>query len=163
MDEKNNNQIVFLDTLVHRDINNHLVTTVYRKPTHIDQYLAIYCHHPEYIKSGVVGCLYDRASNIVTKPRCTATRNGISSPPLCPTVTQNPLFNGSWKLSVDSPRRSRNTQPRHFLRSSMGSLDNYAADRKPGHSHCLQIKYHNSELFGPPRGPQSRQTWRNSA
>ena len=72
MDEKNNNQIAFLDTLVHRDINNHLVTTVYRKPTHTDQYLAIDCHHREYVKSGVVRCLYDRVSNNVTKPHCTA-------------------------------------------------------------------------------------------
>ena len=72
MEVENNNQIVFLDTLVHRDTSNHLVTTVCRKPTHTDQYLAPDSHHPEYVKSGVVGCLYDRASNIVTKPRHTA-------------------------------------------------------------------------------------------
>ena len=65
--------IAFLDTLVHRDINNHLVTTVYRKPIKTDQCLAFDTDHPEYVKSGVVKCPYDRASNIVNKPRCTDT------------------------------------------------------------------------------------------
>ena len=73
MEVKNNNQIAFLDMLVHRDINNHLVTTEYRKLTNTDQYLAFDSNHPEYIKSGVVRCLYDRATDIVTKPCCTVT------------------------------------------------------------------------------------------
>ena len=73
MEVENNNQIAFLDTLVHRDINNRLMTAVYIKPTHTDQYIIFDSNHPENVKSGVVRRLYDRASNIVTKPRCIST------------------------------------------------------------------------------------------
>ena len=73
MKVKNNNRVAFLDTLAHRDINNHLMTTVYRIPTNTDQYLVFYSHPPEYVNSGVVGCLYDRDSIIVTKACITAT------------------------------------------------------------------------------------------
>ena len=48
--------------------------TVYRKPTHTYQYLAFDSHHLEYVKSGAVRCHYDRASNVITKPCCTATK-----------------------------------------------------------------------------------------
>ena len=41
---------------------------VYRKPTHIDQYLAYDSHHPQSVKRGIVKCLYDRAKRLVTKP-----------------------------------------------------------------------------------------------
>ena len=73
MEVENDNRIAFLDTLVHRDTNGRLSTTVYRKPTHTDQYLAFDSHHPRSVKRGVVKCLYDRALRTVTKPACTAT------------------------------------------------------------------------------------------
>ena len=70
---KNNKHIVFLDTPVHRIINNQLVTSACRKATHTDQYLALDSHHPQYVKSGVMRYLYDdRACHMVTKPCCTA-------------------------------------------------------------------------------------------
>ncbi|XP_041483471.1 uncharacterized protein LOC121430261 [Lytechinus variegatus] len=72
MEREDNNRIAFLDTLVHRDDEGRLTTTVYRKPTHTDQYLAYDSHHPQSVKRGVVKCLYDRASRIVSKPQCTA-------------------------------------------------------------------------------------------
>ena len=40
------NTIPFLDTSFSRDSNGLLITTVYRKPTHTDQYLAYDSHHP---------------------------------------------------------------------------------------------------------------------
>ena len=46
--EKDNTIISFLDTSVSRDSNGLLTTTVYRKPTHTDQYLAYDSHHPIY-------------------------------------------------------------------------------------------------------------------
>ncbi|XP_071476058.1 uncharacterized protein [Diadema antillarum] len=63
---------VILETLVHRDTGGRLTTTVYRKPTHTDQYVAYDSHHPKSVKRGVVKCLYERASRIVSKPHCTA-------------------------------------------------------------------------------------------
>ena len=43
-------------------------TTVYRKPTHTDQYLAYDSHHPQSVKRGIVKCLYDRAKHLTSKP-----------------------------------------------------------------------------------------------
>ena len=51
------NSIPFLDTSVIRDSNGLLTTSVYRKPTHIDQYLAYDSHHPQSVKRGIVKCL----------------------------------------------------------------------------------------------------------
>ena len=68
---EHDNTIAFLDTLVHREADGSLTTTVYRKPTHTDQYLAYDSHHPEFVKRGVAKCLHDRASRLVTRPRCT--------------------------------------------------------------------------------------------
>jgi len=48
------NTIPFLDTSVSRDSNGVLTTTVYRKPTHTDQYLAYDSHHPQSVKRGIV-------------------------------------------------------------------------------------------------------------
>nr|XP_054766136.1 uncharacterized protein LOC129273118 [Lytechinus pictus] len=72
METEDNNRIAFLDNIVHRDSEGGLTTTLYRKHTHTDQYLAYDSHHPLSIKRGVVKCLYDRASRIVLKPQCTA-------------------------------------------------------------------------------------------
>ncbi len=67
METEENSTIPFLDTLVHREPNGQLTTTVYRKPTHTDQYLAYDSHHPQSVKRGVVKCLNDRATRVVTK------------------------------------------------------------------------------------------------
>ena len=53
---------------VSREPDGHLTTTIYRKPTHTDQYLAYHSHHPQSVKCGIVKCLYGRASRLVTKP-----------------------------------------------------------------------------------------------
>ena len=59
--------IAFLDTLVTREPDGKLHTSVYRKPTHTDQYLAYDSHHPQSVKRGIVKCLHDRAKRIITK------------------------------------------------------------------------------------------------
>ena len=46
------NTIHFLDTTVTRDSDGLLITTVYRKPTHTDQYLAYDSHQPQSVKRG---------------------------------------------------------------------------------------------------------------
>ena len=69
MDVLSNNQIAW-----HTGISTITLTTIYRKGSHADQHLAFHSRHPHYVKSGVVRCLYDRASNIVPKPRYTATQ-----------------------------------------------------------------------------------------
>ena len=68
METENDNKIAFLYALVSREPDGRLTTSVYRKPTHTDQYLAHDSHHPQSVKRGIVKCLYDRAKRPVTKP-----------------------------------------------------------------------------------------------
>ena len=62
------NTIHFRDTTVTRDSDGLLITTVYRKPTHTDQYLAYDSHQPQSVKRGVVKSQYDRAKHLRAKP-----------------------------------------------------------------------------------------------
>ena len=68
METESDSKLAFLDTAVSREPDGRLTTSVYRKPTHTDQYLAYDSHHPQSVKRGIVKCLYDRAKRIVTKP-----------------------------------------------------------------------------------------------
>ena len=68
METETNNTIPFLDTLVTRDSDGYFSTSVYRKPTHTDQYRAYDSHHPQSVKRGIVKCLYDRSKHLITKP-----------------------------------------------------------------------------------------------
>ena len=54
----------FLDTGLQRDMNEELIISVYRKPTHTDRYLQLHSHHPAQVKKGLVKCLLDRARDI---------------------------------------------------------------------------------------------------
>ena len=72
METENDNKITSLDSLVTREPDGKLHTSVYRKPTHTDQYLMYDTHHPQSVKRGIVKCLHDRAERIITKPSGTA-------------------------------------------------------------------------------------------
>ena len=72
-DQKNQDlrgSLPFLDILVTPDEEDRLETSVYRKPTHMDQYLQWDSHHPISSKYSVVGTLYHRA-----KPYAPTTRS----------------------------------------------------------------------------------------
>ena len=47
METEKDNKLAFLDTAVLREPDGRLTTSVYRKPTHTDQYLAYDSHHPQ--------------------------------------------------------------------------------------------------------------------
>ena len=68
METENDNKIAFLDASVSREPDGRLTTSVYRKPTHTDQYLAYDSHHPQSVKRGIVKCVYARAKRLVTTP-----------------------------------------------------------------------------------------------
>ena len=68
MEIEEDNIILFLDTTASRDSDGLVTTTVYRKPTHTDQYLAYDSHHLQSVKRVSVKCLYDRATHFTTKP-----------------------------------------------------------------------------------------------
>ncbi|XP_071500717.1 uncharacterized protein [Diadema antillarum] len=60
--------LAFLDVEVHVDSNGTLSTSVYRKPTHTDQYLNFQSHHPLVHKLAVIRTLFHRADTIVHSP-----------------------------------------------------------------------------------------------
>ena len=71
METENDNKLAFLDTAVSRETDGRLITSVYRKPTHTDQYLAYDSHHPQSVKRGIVNCLYERTKRLIPKPNVT--------------------------------------------------------------------------------------------
>ena len=62
---ESDHKLPFLDVLIHRDISSTLNTTLYRKPTHTNQYLNFESNHPLSTRIGVARTLFDRASQIV--------------------------------------------------------------------------------------------------
>ena len=69
--EENNKQdgaISFLDTIVKPQADNTLSITVYRKPTHTDQYCQWDSHHHLMSKYSVIRTLPNRARTVCTKP-----------------------------------------------------------------------------------------------
>ncbi|XP_068735165.1 uncharacterized protein [Montipora capricornis] len=68
METENDFKLAFLDTAVSREPDGRLTTSVYRKPTHTDQYLSYDSQHPQSVKRGIVKCLYERTKRLVTKP-----------------------------------------------------------------------------------------------
>ena len=68
METKNDSKVAFLDVSVSREPDGRLTTSVHKKPTHTDQYLANDSHHPQSVKRSIEKCLYDRAKRLVTEP-----------------------------------------------------------------------------------------------
>ena len=62
---KSDHKLPSLEVLIHRDISGTLNTTVYRKPTHINQYLNFQSNHLLSTHISVARTLFDRASQIV--------------------------------------------------------------------------------------------------
>ena len=54
METENDTKLAFLDTSVSKEPNGRLTTSVYRKPTLTDQYLAYDSHHPQSVKRFIV-------------------------------------------------------------------------------------------------------------
>ena len=67
-DNKEDGTIPFLDTIVKPEADGTLSTTVYRKPTHTDQYLQWDSHHHLSAKFSVIHTLSHMASTVCSKP-----------------------------------------------------------------------------------------------
>ena len=67
MNTEKDNKIAFLETSVTRVPDKRQTTSVYREPTHTDQYLVYDSHPPQSVKRVIIKCLYDWAKRRVTK------------------------------------------------------------------------------------------------
>ena len=67
-DNKEDGSIPFLDTIVKPEADGSLSITVYRKPTHTDQYLQWDSHHHLSAKFSVIHTLSHRAQTVCSKP-----------------------------------------------------------------------------------------------
>ena len=65
---KKDEAIPFLDTIVKPEADGKLSTTVYRKPTHADQYLQWGSHHHLSAKFSVIHTLSHRAQTVCSNP-----------------------------------------------------------------------------------------------
>ena len=142
METENDNKIAFPDASVSREPDGSLTTSVYRNPTHTDQYLAYDSHHPQSVKRGIVKCLYDRAKRLVTKPSViSAEKKHLSSVLVSNGYPSS--FCAEEQQSKNSPQeraRGRIQIHRRFTPRS-GSIG--ASSPLPGttrHSHRLQIR-----------------------
>ena len=85
-DNKEDGSIPFLDTIVKPEVDGSLSITVYRKPTHTDQYLQWDSHHHLSVKFSVIQTLSHRASTVCAailscskKKRITSGRLSLSA------------------------------------------------------------------------------------
>ena len=65
---KEDGVIPFLDTIVESEVDGSLSITVYRKPTHMDQYLKWDSHHHLPAKFSVINTLTHRAKTVCSNP-----------------------------------------------------------------------------------------------
>ena len=65
MEEEGNGELAFLNTLLKQNNGKISVLLVYRKPTHIDQYLHYSSHHQTSCKQSVVSSLFNGAYSII--------------------------------------------------------------------------------------------------
>ena len=68
IEKEESGSLAFLDTNTIRQSDGTLKATVYRKPTHTDQYLDFKSAHPEEHKLGVIRTLHQRAEVVTTDP-----------------------------------------------------------------------------------------------
>ena len=67
-DNKEDGAIPFLDTIVKPEVDGKLSITVYRKPTHTNQYLQWDSHHHLSAKFSVIHTLSHRAQTVCSNP-----------------------------------------------------------------------------------------------
>ena len=117
MEIEKDNTIPFLDTSVSRDSNGLLTTTVYRKPTHTDQYLAYDSHHPQSVKRGIVKWLYDGAKHLTSKPSAQSLKKrNIYHRYLFRTDILLHLYESSQKQQDQQPTKNRLRRNLNLLR-----------------------------------------------
>ena len=140
METENDNKIAFLDASVSREPDGCLNTSVYRKPTHTDQYLTYDSYHPQSVKCGIVKCLYDRAERL---DQTVSHLHGKETFVICACLQRiSLLLCAEDQQSKNSPQEracGRIQIHRHFTLHSGSIGASSPLPRTTRHSHHLQI------------------------
>ena len=112
IEREENSQLPFLDTCVHINDDGSTRATVYRKPTHTDQYLNFQSNHHLQHKRSVVRTLLDRTEKLVTTE--------IEKKKEIQDVKQALQANGykSWTFQIQRPKRKDSEQKEKGKRAS---------------------------------------------
>ena len=105
-DNMEDGSIPFLDTIVKPEADGTLSITVYRKPTHTDQYLQWDSHHHLSAKFSVIQTLSHRASTVCSKPELLQQEKDHLRKALTKWNTLNGLWTRWRKDSTGLPDRS---------------------------------------------------------
>ena len=105
-DNKEDSSIPFLDTIVKPEADGTLSITVYRKPTHTDQYLQWDSHHHLSAKFSVIHILSHRAITVCSKPQLLQQEKDHLRKALTNTNILNELWTRWRKDSTGLPVRS---------------------------------------------------------
>ena len=114
-DARADGSIPFLDTIVMPQPDNSILTSVYRKPTHIDLYLHWDSHHYLSAKFSVINTLKYRAKTVCSKHHILKEEEDHLNKALrrCkfPTWTLNRVTSSKIKIEPNKgPARTRTTQ-----------------------------------------------------
>jgi len=71
MEQQEDDNLPFLDSLLHQTDDGTLEVSVYQKPTHTDRYLHVSSYHPPHAKRSMVSCLFHRARTIAQNDNIT--------------------------------------------------------------------------------------------
>ena len=108
----------FYDTLVTPQCDGSLVTTVYRKPTHTNQYLQSDSHHAITNKYSIISSLLHRAKHICSNQQLLEEEQSHIQGALSICKYPNWAINRT-KLKMSSPKSNRNNNSRTISRGHL--------------------------------------------
>ena len=114
---KEDGAIPFLDTIVKPENDSKLSITVYRKPTHTDQYLQWDSHHHLSAKYSVISILTPRAKTVCSNPEL--IQKEMKHPRKALTNCKYP----KWALDKVEKRLTRSTAEVNDRANSQGTTD----------------------------------------
>ena len=100
-----------LNTLTHKKPDGSIKVTIFRKPTHTDQYLDMDSHHPQQHKLGVIRPLVYKTLITDTENKVTELDNIKSALGVCGYNSEKSHF--AVALQKKTSQRSNQTQPSH--------------------------------------------------